>query len=68
MSRRSQPYRKGSSLRLPGMALTAMKRGRTAAGFNPKDIERDVAMVQRVKARARPQRPARPDRPPRPPR
>jgi hypothetical protein len=66
MSRASQPYRKGSSLRLPGMALTAMKRGRTATGFNPKDLERNMDMMRRAKARARPQRPPRPDRPPRP--
>jgi hypothetical protein len=68
VSRASQPYRKGSSLRLPGMALTAMKRGRTATAFNPKDLERNMALVQRVKARSRPGRPSRPDRPPRPPR
>lgn len=66
MSRASQPYRKGSSLRLPGMALTAMKRGRTATGFNPKDMERNMALIRRVKARTRPERPARPERPPRP--
>jgi hypothetical protein len=48
------------------MALDAMLKGRTASGFNPKDIERNMAMMQRVKARPRPGRPSRPDRPPRP--
>jgi hypothetical protein len=48
------------------MALTAMKRGRTATGFNPKDLERNMDMMRRAKARARPERPPRPDRPSRP--
>lgn len=37
-TRRSQPYRVGA--RSPGAALTAMTKGRTAGGLNPKDAER----------------------------
>lgn len=67
MSRRAQPYRTGSPLRKPGAALDAMLKGRTAAGFNPKDLERNAQMIQRVaKAPKRPPRPARPARPQRP--
>jgi hypothetical protein len=46
------------------MALTAMLRGRTASGHNPKDLERNVAMLTRAKKPTK--RPARPARPPRP--
>jgi hypothetical protein len=67
MSRRAQPYRKGSPLRQPGAALNAMLKGRTAAGFNPKDLERNMQTLQRAaKAPKRPARPARPPRPDRP--
>jgi hypothetical protein len=66
VSRRAQPYRKGSPLRTPGMALSAMLKGRTASGHNPKDLERNVQMLMRAKKS--PKRPARPARPPRPPR
>jgi hypothetical protein len=48
------------------MALDAMRRGRTASGHNPKDLERNVQMLMRAKKS--PKRPARPARPPRPPR
>lgn len=66
MSRLAQPYRKGS-LRPPGLALQAMTKGRTSAGYNPKDMERNLQTLQRAaKAPKRPARPARPDRPPRP--
>jgi hypothetical protein len=51
---------------MPGMALNAMLKGRTASGHNPKDLERNVQMLQRVKKSGkRPARPARPQRPPR---
>lgn len=64
-TRQSQPYRKGP--RQPGMALNAMLKGRTSSGFNPKDIERNVAkMKQAGKQPSRPERPARPERPGRP--
>jgi hypothetical protein len=48
------------------MALTAMLKGRTASGHNPKDLERNVQMLMRAKKPGK--RPARPARPPRPPR
>jgi len=66
VSRRTQPYRKGP--RQPGQALTAMLKGRTASGFNPKDIERNVQKLTRAGAsqKNRPERSARPDRPARP--
>jgi hypothetical protein len=64
MSRRAQPYRKGNPLRVPGAALTAMTRGRSASGWNPKDLERNMQMLS--KASKRPGRPARPPRPKRP--
>lgn len=65
MSRQSQPYRKGSALRKPGFALTAMLRGRTAAGHNPQDLQRNVQRLMAAKKtqRKRPVRPARPQRP-----
>jgi hypothetical protein len=54
---------------MPGPALTAMMKGRTAAGFNPKDLERNVQkLVSAGKSRKRPERPTRPERPLRPPR
>ena len=40
-SRATQPYRKGVA-RQPGLADKAMKRGRTATGFNPSDIMRGM--------------------------
>jgi hypothetical protein len=65
MGREAQPYRKGP--REPGPALTAMLKGRTSSGFNPKDIERNVQRLVRAgQARKRPERPSRPERPPRP--
>ena len=36
-----QPYH-GSTPQMPGMALMAMLAGRTAGGFNPQDIPRQV--------------------------
>lgn len=62
-TRRTQPYRQGA--RHPGAALTAMLKGRTTGGWNPKDVER-VKMLTR--AGGRPKRAARPPRPQRPPR
>jgi hypothetical protein len=51
---------------MPGMALNAMLKGRTASGHNPKDLERNVQMLMRSKKSGkRPARPARPSRPPR---
>lgn len=38
-SRRTQPYRK-SGARAPSATLSAMQKGRTAAGHNPQDIKR----------------------------
>jgi hypothetical protein len=37
-TRRSQPFRQGP--RVPGVALDAMKRGRSASGSNPQDAVR----------------------------
>ena len=68
MSRAAQPYRTGSPLKATGPALTAMRRGRTASGYNPADLQRNVQMLQRAGKRKAPKRPARPKRPPRPPR
>jgi len=42
-SRLAQPYRKGA--RQPGMALTAMLRGRAANGANPADTTRAAQMI-----------------------
>jgi hypothetical protein len=51
---------------MPGLALNAMRRGRTAGGVNPADITRGAQRLMReAKARKRPPRPARPPRPPR---
>lgn len=36
-----QPY-EGSTPQVPGMALMAMMAGRTAGGFNPMDVRRQV--------------------------
>lgn len=64
-TRRTQPYRAGGSRAQTG-ALLNMLRGRTTAGFNPKDVERGVAkMATARKAHGRPLRAARPPRPPR---
>lgn len=41
-SRATQPFRKGVA-RQPGLALKAMKRGRTALGGNPMDVQRAIA-------------------------
>jgi hypothetical protein len=61
----AQPYRSGKG-RMPGLALNAMRRGRTAGGVNPADITRGAQRLMReAKARKRPPRPARPPRPPR---
>jgi len=46
-SRASQPYRGGA--RPQTQALQAMLRGRTLGGFNPKDVERGVARMQRAR-------------------
>jgi hypothetical protein len=45
-----------------------MLKGRTASGFNPKDIERNVQRLVRARASAEAagSRPSRPDRPSRP--
>ena len=62
-TRTTQPYRKGA--RHPGAALTAMLRGRTMGGWNPKDTERAQFLVRAGGRRKRPARPQRPARPPR---
>lgn len=69
MSRRAQPFRRGSDLRTPGAALDAMLKGRSATGWNPKDIER-AAELKRASSRAsvRVPRATRPPRAPRAPR
>jgi hypothetical protein len=41
-SHSTQPYRKSTG-RQPGLALKAMKRGRTGTGFNPMDVQRQIA-------------------------
>lgn len=62
----SQPY-KGTAV-IPGPALAAMKRGRTAGGLNPMDVQRGAqTMVGLVAAetrhrKARKARPAMPAR------
>jgi len=61
--RRTQPFRRGA--RQPGPPLTAMLRGRTSSGWNPKDIERAAMLVKAGKSRQRPTRPPRVQRPPR---
>ena len=61
-SRTTQPYRQGP--RVPTMALQAMRKGRTAGGFNMADIWRDAQKLGRAKGKST----ARPARPPRPPR
>lgn len=60
-TRSTQPYRRGA--RSPGAALTAMLKGRTSAGWNPIDAQRDAQNVKALTTRRRPQRPARPKRP-----
>jgi hypothetical protein len=62
-SRATQPYRKGRP-RQPGGALTAMMRGSTFSGHNPRDAMRAVQRLARK--RKSPTRPRR--RSPRPPR
>lgn len=41
-----QPYH-GSTPQAPGMALTAMLAGRSAAGFNPMDVQRGAQKTAR---------------------
>jgi hypothetical protein len=41
-SRSTQPYRKGQA-RQPGLAMKAMRRGRTATGGSPMDVQRAIA-------------------------
>jgi hypothetical protein len=65
-TRRSQPFRQGA--RVPGAALDAMKRGRSASGSNPQDTVRAFLTAAKKRGQKRPDRPARPERPPRPPR
>jgi hypothetical protein len=65
-TRRSQPYRQGP--RVPGVALDAMKRGRSASGSNPQDAVRAFMSAAKKRTSKRPDRPPRPERPPRPPR
>lgn len=66
-TRATQPYRKGP--RTPGLALTAMLRGRTVGGMNPADTKRAAAAMpkwwdnaRRAPRKPRPQRPVRPPR------
>jgi hypothetical protein len=49
-SRTTQPLRRSRN-RKPGAALTAARRGRTAAGYNPQDAQRAVARNFRKRAR-----------------
>lgn len=65
MSRSAQPYKRGSALRLPGGALSAMLKGRSASGWNPKDIERAVQQLTSAAPGSRTSRPPRATRPPR---
>lgn len=64
-TRKTQPYRKGA--RQPGAALDAMRRGATAGGLNPMDVQR-LAHLIAAGRRRKAGRPERPDRGPRPPR
>jgi hypothetical protein len=65
-SRATQPMRRGA--RAPSAALTAMLRGRTAAGWNPADVHRAAQRTKMLVSAGRPKRPARSPRPARPPR
>lgn len=58
-TRATQPYRRGA--RMPGAALTAMLRGRSGAGWNPMDAQRDAQSLKLLTGR--PKRPPRPRRP-----
>jgi hypothetical protein len=60
-TRTTQPYRTGA--RHPGPALTAMLKGRTTSGWNPKDVERVQLLMRAGKRPPRPVRPQRPQRP-----
>lgn len=64
-TRKTQPYRKGA--RVPGAALSAMLKGRTAGGYNPQDSQRQAVKLltrsRKKKTVDRPDRPPRPDRP-----
>jgi hypothetical protein len=60
-TRATQPYRRGA--RVPGPALTAMLKGRTAASYNPQDAVRDWQSMRALTGRKRPVRPERPKRP-----
>ena len=57
-SRRAQPYR-ATGARHPSGALTAMLRGRTMGGYNPKDLERNTALLTRKRRAGRGPRPPR---------
>lgn len=59
-TRATQPYRRGA--RAPGAALTAMLKGRTAAGWNPIDTQRAMILSGKRRRPGRPQRPKRPAR------
>lgn len=63
-TRRTQPYRVGP--RMPGPALDAMLKGRTAHGMNVADVKRAGFLVDAAKRANGRKRPARPQRPPRP--
>jgi hypothetical protein len=63
MPRSTQPYRVGP--RQQSQALLAMLRGRTTSGFNPKDVERGVAKMNRKTKATRAPRRSRPPRLPR---
>jgi hypothetical protein len=52
--RRTQPYRAGA--RMPGPALDAMKRGRSAGGLNPADTKRAGYLIAAGKRTQRPNR------------
>jgi hypothetical protein len=58
----AQPYRKGA--RHPGLALTAMLKGRDFQGRNSQDVVRRAQVLVRAgEKRRRPERPKRPQRP-----
>lgn len=57
-TRRTQPYRKGLG-RQPGLALSAMLKGRPQVGLNPADVTRMAQKKARARKRLRDQLAAR---------
>lgn len=52
MMRHTQPYRRGTG-RKPGLALSAMLKGRPQVGINPADVTRMAQKKARVRKRLR---------------